>query len=129
MNNETPTTFRNPCIELTVDDWPYGRELRCTAVFKVERHPKRGERVVRTTTNPKKPGTWNKPKTTTYARACPIVTGNDDRTYILEGHEGHITVRTADLKYSAATLFPKDDGYANALECLKATGLGNNGRE
>lgn len=48
-----------------VADYPYGFRLRCQIRYWVET-TKHGQRVVSQTTNPKRGGTWNKPKASTY---------------------------------------------------------------
>ncbi len=69
-----PLTFSNPRILAEFNDWPSGSK-RVKCVFHVERHPKRGDRVGRTTTG--------KTKYTTYGGLAAIVDGSDGKTYIL----------------------------------------------
>jgi hypothetical protein len=66
-------TYTNPRMTAVIPDWPSGRH-RVTATFTVETDPKRGQRVIRTTTG--------KGKATTYAVQARIVTGSDGRTYV-----------------------------------------------
>lgn len=50
-----------------IEDYPYGRTLRCKMRVWIET-TKKGQRVVRQTTNPKKDFEyWNKPKKSTYS--------------------------------------------------------------
>ena len=70
-------TFSNPRHEATFSDWPLGGSKRGTCTFKVEKHPKRGFRVGRTTTG--------KTKYDTYSPRVAIVDGSNGRTYILSG--------------------------------------------
>lgn len=65
-----------------VDDYPYSFRLRCTIRYWIESHPKRGDRLVSQTTNPKVAGeVWNKPKKSTYS-PIGVMTRNG------EGHIG-----------------------------------------
>lgn len=59
----------SPETAFVVEDYPYGFRLRCQMRVWVESN-KHGQRVMRQTSNPKRPGTWNKPKASTYA---PVV--------------------------------------------------------
>jgi hypothetical protein len=68
-------TFTNPRLEATFQDWPLGGSKRGPCTFVVEKHPKRGSRILRTTTG--------KPKASTYSDLCAIVDGSDGRTYLL----------------------------------------------
>ena len=49
-----------------VEDYPYGFKLRTQLKAWLETHPKRGDRFVTVTLNPKT-NRWNKPKASTYA--------------------------------------------------------------
>lgn len=115
-------TLSNPRSTLTVNDWPYG-QLRTVAVFSVESN-KRGERVSRTTTNPKT-GRTNKPKTTTYVFKALICDGSDNRTYILElTMFNTIYIRSSDMVHDVEILHDKTERYA---ELLALFGDHNNG--
>jgi hypothetical protein len=59
----------SPATAYVVDDYPYGRTLRCKIRYWLENHPKRGARFVHQTTNPKVESRefWNKPHKSTYA--------------------------------------------------------------
>jgi hypothetical protein len=51
-----------------VEDYPYGFKLRTSIRYWLEYTPKKGWRFCSQTMNPKAaPGTWNKPKASTYA--------------------------------------------------------------
>jgi hypothetical protein len=50
-----------------VEDYPYGFKLRTSIRYWLEYAPRKGWRFVSQTMNPKRPGTWNKPKASTYA--------------------------------------------------------------
>lgn len=63
-----PGTHVSPETAYLVDDYPYGFKLRCQMRYWLEHKPKHGFRLMQQTSNPKKPGTWNKPKAGTYAR-------------------------------------------------------------
>ena len=98
--------YSNPKTELTVNDWPYGRNL-VKAVFKIE-STNRGERVSRVTDNPK--GGPNKPKKTTYCLKARIVTGDDGRTYLAElSKYGHVTIMQSNMQYQKESVHPVDD--------------------
>lgn len=49
-----------------IADYPYGFKLRCQMKVWLEHKPSKGWRMVCKTSNPKKPGTWNKEKYSTY---------------------------------------------------------------
>lgn len=56
----------DPDTAYVVDDYPYGRTLRCKIRFWIETN-KRGSRFMRQTTDPKRVGEpWNKPHAQTY---------------------------------------------------------------
>lgn len=105
--------YTNPRTQCTINDWPSGRH-RTTATFRIETHPTRGERVVRTTLHPKT-GRPSAPKTTTYARRVRIVDGDDGRTYLVEDTGTHLTVRQGNMQYEQETLWPRDPRYSTLL--------------
>ncbi len=49
-----------------IKDYPYGFKLRCEMKVWLEYREGKGYRMVTRTSNPKKPGVWNKPKESTY---------------------------------------------------------------
>ena len=49
-----------------IEDYPYGRRLRCMKRVWIETN-KRGQRLVSQTSNPKRDHRWNKPKRSTYS--------------------------------------------------------------
>lgn len=58
----------SPDTAYVVNDYPYGRRLRCKIRYWLESDKRRGVRFVSQTTNPKMAGErWNKPKPSTYA--------------------------------------------------------------
>lgn len=99
-------TFSNPRREVMIDDFPLGGSFRGKAHYKIESHPKRGERAVRITEKKGAPGQWNKPKTVTYSSRQLIADGSDGRTYILDlsAIHGMITVWKSDFM-QAGTVF------------------------
>ena len=100
--------YSNPRTELTVNDWPYGKN-RVTAIFTIEAG-KKGERAVRVTENPR--GGWNKPKKLTYANQARIVDGDDGKTYIAElSNYGFITIMQSNMQYQAESISPDDDRF------------------
>ena len=79
------TGHTSPETAYLVDDYPYGRVLRCSIRYWVEtasKGAKKGhQRFVSQTTNPKKPGDpWNKPHGDTY----------DLMTFMYLNHEDHV---------------------------------------
>jgi len=108
--------YSNPQTELTVTDWPYGKQ-RVTAFFKVE-SGKRGERVTRIIQNPK--GGWNKPKKLIYSVKQRIVTGDDGRTYIAKlSIYGNISFMQSDMMYQAESVFSDNPRHPELLELFK----------
>lgn len=64
-----------------IADYPYGFKLRCQMKVWLEYREGKGYRMVTRTSNPKKPGTWNKEKASTYCATA----GNlylDDENHI-----------------------------------------------
>lgn len=63
-----------------VEDYPYGRQLRCRIRYWLESSPSKGFRFVSQTEDPKTKR-WNKPKASTYARisGCMFL---DERDYV-----------------------------------------------
>jgi hypothetical protein len=61
-------THVSPETAYVVEDYPYGFRLRCQMRYWLETNKTHGVRLCAQTSNPKKPGVWNKPKTATYAR-------------------------------------------------------------
>jgi hypothetical protein len=106
-------TFSNPRLEATFNDWPLGGNKRGQCVFKVETHPKRGQRVGRTTTG--------KTKFDTYSPQVAIVDGSDGRTYILS-LTGYQFVSVADSSYMSAGSVHKSSnpaGYDALVAIIK----------
>jgi hypothetical protein len=56
----------NPNNAYEVDDYPYGRNLRCKIRYWLESSPNKGYRFVSQTQDPRT-GRWNNPKKSTYA--------------------------------------------------------------
>lgn len=54
-----------------IDDYPYGFHERTQKKMWIETHPKKGDRVVSMTLNPKN-GRWNKPKASTYSEIAAL---------------------------------------------------------
>jgi hypothetical protein len=86
-----------------IEDYPYGFRLRCTKRVWVERN-KRGQRVVEQTSNPKKPGTWNKPKASTYWGVC------------------HLAIRRADGHVIPGGIGPHESDAARLDDCESRMG-------
>lgn len=99
-----PITYSNPVMSKIVHGWPYGAQ-RTTADFQIERDPKRGERAVRTTTNPKT-GAAGKPKKLTFSVKQRIVDGSDGKTYIATLQGSHITMMQGNMQFNQEVVFP-----------------------
>ena len=107
-------TYSAPAMERRIDGWPFGRFERCQAVFKIEQHPTRGERAVRTITDGD--GRTYTPKKLTYAAKARIVEGSDGRTYIAELTRcGNISIMRGDMKYSEEFMSESDPRAAAVL--------------
>jgi hypothetical protein len=72
------TGHTNQETAYVVTDYPYGFRLRCEMRYWLDCHPTRGARLMQQSSNPKRPGTWNKPKTSTYARFAGAMFLNDE---------------------------------------------------
>ncbi|GAA4852527.1 hypothetical protein [Saccharopolyspora rosea] len=73
----------SPETAYVVDDYPYGRRLRCKIRYWIETGEKGSakgkQRFVSQTTNPKVPGeVWNKPKASTYALMAVMYLDHND---------------------------------------------------
>jgi hypothetical protein len=88
-----------------VDDYPYGFRLRCQMRHWIETKSGFGQRHVTQTSNPKRPGTWNKPKASTYSSIVVLYIGEDG--YV---HSGGVHMWTDD-----AILDTFETEYAEAL--------------
>jgi hypothetical protein len=77
-----------------IEDYPYGFTLRCQKKVWIETDPKRGQRTVEMTNNPKRAGLhWNTPKKSTYSELCAafIVEASDvDGKKYTTGDVGHV---------------------------------------
>lgn len=100
-----------------IEDYPYGYRLRCQMRVWLESSPKHGQRIVRQTSNPKRPGTWNKPKASTYSPILLMV--RDD--------EGHVTTIAPNIhdgdslkEFEAAYLEHLDSAQRNTIAYLLA---------
>ena len=71
----TLTGHVSPETSYLVNDYPYGFRLRCKARYWIETHPKRGQRVMFQTTNPKVQGreVWNNVKASPYSTLRVLV--------------------------------------------------------
>ncbi len=103
--------FSNPRTTAVFENWPFGGAQRCRMEFKIECHPKRGERCLRWSTSAH--GRVSKPKKSTYSTMCRIVDGDDGKTYILEYHQhsGMVSIRESNLKFSTATFYPENEEH------------------
>lgn len=85
-------------------------------MFYIETDPKKGQRAVRRTVNPKN-GTLSAPKKLTFGHKHRIVDGSDGRTYILSksGAYGFISVMQSNMQFQQEAIFPSDpERYAMA---------------
>lgn len=67
-NTVLPNTHISADTAYVVADYPFGFKLRCTMRYWIEYKPGMGFRLVMQSSNPKRPGTWNKPKAGTYSK-------------------------------------------------------------
>ena len=104
--------YSNARKSATFNDWPLGGNKRGTCTFVVEKHPKRGERVGRTTTGAT--------KYDTYAPEVAIVDGDDGRTYILSSTGyGFLQVSRSDFK-NQESFFNDNPRYNEMVDLLKS---------
>jgi hypothetical protein len=97
-------------MERRIESWPFGRFERCQAVFKIEQHPTRGERAVRTITDAE--GRTYAPKKLTFARLVRIVEGSDGRTYIAElTRSGFVSIMQSNMKLEEESIFERDPRF------------------
>lgn len=77
----------SPETAYVVNDYPYGFRLRCKARYWIETHPKRGQRVMFQTTNPKIEGreVWNRAKASTYNTLHVLVLNESNHHVEVEG--------------------------------------------
>lgn len=94
------TSYSNPRMNATIENWPMGSMKRCTAIFSIEQTSK-GERAVRETIGAL--------KKLTYARKARIVDGDDGRTYIAELTDyGFVSIMRGNMKHQHETVHPGD---------------------
>jgi hypothetical protein len=91
------TGHTGPDSAYLVDDYPYGRVLRCQIRYWVDTRAtgksKGDQRFVSQTTNPKRPGTvWNAPKPSTYSA---IVAMYLDHNQHVKAHHIHFWIEGA----------------------------------
>lgn len=73
----------SPETAYVVNDYPYGRTIRCKIRYWLEFKPKKGFRFMSQTTNPKRPDTfWNKPKASTYSMFGGCMVLNVDNGHV-----------------------------------------------
>lgn len=112
--------YSNPRREAVFTDWPYGSK-RTTATFTVEARAGKGERVVRTTVDPKT-GRLSAPKALTFAEGARIVDGDDGRTYLamLSRYAG-ISIMRSTMDFTHENVNPGDPRYPALREMFDAT--------
>jgi len=91
-----------------IDDYPYGFRLRTKIRYWLETKPKKGDRFMSQTLNPKK-GYWNKPKASTYSSIGVIC----------EDEKGHIKWSGVNI-YSGAELVKTFVEQIGGIEKLNA---------
>jgi hypothetical protein len=111
-----PKTYSNPTMVRNVENWPFGSNLRTLASFYVETDPKRGQRVVRRTVDPRN-GRLSAPKKLTFARRMRIVDGSDGKTYIIEESQfcTFISVMQSNMKFQEETIDKRDPRFASTM--------------
>lgn len=87
-------------------DYPFGFRLRCERKVWIETKKGQGQRLVTQTSNPKRPGTWNKPKASTYS---PIV------VMFLNSENGHLEHDVLSGYASEEDIQKFETEYAEAL--------------
>ncbi len=103
--------YSNPRLEAVIDNWPSSSK-RTTATFKIEVNPKRGERAMRSTVDPKT-GRESTPKLITFSRKARIVDGDDGRTYVIRLTEyGFVSVFRGDMQIEEESIFRDNPRYA-----------------
>jgi hypothetical protein len=71
----------SPETAFVIEDYPFGFKLRCKKRVWIETSPKKGQRVVFQTTDPRRAvETWNAPKRSTYSDVA--VLDLDERGYL-----------------------------------------------
>jgi hypothetical protein len=116
-------TYSAPAMERRIDGWPFGRFQRCIAVFKIEQHPTRGERAVRTITDAE--GRSYAPKKLTFARLVRIVEGSDGRTYIAElTRSGFVSIMQSNMKFQEESIFERDPRFPAVRALFNDGGAG-----
>ena len=112
--------YSNPRMHAEIPGWPFGAKLRTTATFTVEQHPTRGERVVRTTVDPRN-GRVSKPKTLTYSRVQRIVDGDDGKTYILcHSMYMSVSVMQSNMQYQQEYIGAPDPKYFDLVALINS---------
>lgn len=105
-----PLTYSNPVMSKIVHGWPYGAQ-RTTADFQIEVDPKRGERAVRVTVNPKT-GKAGATKKLTYAKQMRIVDGSDGKTYIAYlTRYGFVGIMQGNMQFQQESIFDTDPRF------------------
>jgi hypothetical protein len=107
--------YSNPRKKAVYEKWPCGK-YTTRAIFEVESHPKRGERIVRTTLHPFS-GKPRAPKKLTYCKKARIVDGSDGKTYIIElgTHSLGINVMKATMDFNAEYIPENSPRHAEIL--------------
>jgi hypothetical protein len=103
-------TYSNPETARNVEGWPFGSDLRTTAHFYVETDPKRGQRAVRRTIDPRD-GTLSKPKKGTYSPRVRIMTGSDGKTYIVSFGCGSFYIMQGNMKFFEEAIYSGDPRF------------------
>lgn len=91
---------------LLVDDYPYGRRVRTQIRYWLETVPRKGDRFVSQTLNPKT-GRWNKPKRSTYV---PVG--------LMYREPG-----TGYVRWTGLATWPKEEDFANLARNVGAEQL------
>lgn len=92
MKQPIPQIHTSPETAYIIEDYPFGFRLRCKMRVWIESDKKKGMRVVRQTTDPRKAGEfWNAPKKSTYS---------DIRVLYLDSDTDHIESSSWTAGYS-----------------------------
>ncbi len=104
----------SPETAYLVPDYPYGFKLRCQLRCWIEYRPGKGFRFVTQTSNPKRPGTLNKPKAGIYCRMAGVMFLDDN---------GHVQFEGLSEYSDTAEITKYLDTYGKALSEKHAASL------
>jgi hypothetical protein len=140
MNDEHLTVPRvqvlhghtSPDTAYLVEDYPYGRRLRCTIRYWVETATKGAakgkQRFVSQTTNPRQPGqAWNNPHAATYSAL--VVLYLDEQKHVQRWESGYFPSPAGDARMRLMGVYDQladsdRTAYGHLLELSRRPGIG-----